>query len=93
MPSNKKIEEFQGCDNAFEHFEIRLINEKSQLCPIAPNFFWWFLGSQKALRVIGLAQNSPISSPLGVVAKKHHFQAKTSKTGKYGYFLAITSKW
>ena len=39
MPSNKKIEKFKGCDNALEHFEICLINEKSQLCPIAPKFF------------------------------------------------------
>ena len=39
MPSNKLIEEFFGCDNAFEHLEIRFINEKSQLCPIALKCF------------------------------------------------------
>ena len=66
--------------NISHHF-AHLVSKKHQLCPIAPNFFWWILGSQKALRVIGFAQKCSISYRLGVMAKKPSILCKNNKNG------------
>ena len=79
--SKKFFDHFLVPKNGFLNFRIRLIIKKSQLCPIALNFFWWDLGSWKTLRVIGWAQNGPIYYRLEVTAKKLSFLGENVKNG------------
>ena len=71
--SKKNFDRFLLPKNGFLDFRIRLIIKKSQLCPIAPNFF--LVGSWVTKGPTGnrMSSNGSISYRLGVMAKKRPF--------------------
>ena len=76
----------------FTNFYL-IVSEKVNFVRLLRIFSRCIVGIYKALRVIGWAQNSPISYPLGVIAKNQPFLPVSMFSLKNDVFSAITPKW